>query len=143
MAEYREFPMVGASLKRTLSSKAGYNENKLPEEYTLNTGHVMFFYNKKRFMKVRYALICHVLTRRGFKINPSNRSCHFELFDKVPCIEWKPSKKDKKLICERLLERYRLQPDWYRYRGKPIEEAEYIDILKRSIKHPNYWLERS
>ena len=46
IAEYREIFMVGGSLKRTLVSKVGYREDRVPKRYTLNTGHVYFFYNK-------------------------------------------------------------------------------------------------
>ena len=45
IAEYREIFMVGGSLKRTLVSKSGYQELKVPKSYTLNAGHVYFFYN--------------------------------------------------------------------------------------------------
>ena len=47
VAEYRELFMVGSALVRTLKSKnAAKTLNSLPEKYTLNTGHVKFFYNK-------------------------------------------------------------------------------------------------
>ena len=39
IAEYREITMVPGSLKRTLVSKIGYKESKVPKKYTLNTGH--------------------------------------------------------------------------------------------------------
>ena len=43
IAEYREIFMVAGSLERTLISKAGYKESKVPTRYTLNKGHVYFF----------------------------------------------------------------------------------------------------
>ena len=45
IAEYREITMVPGSLKRTLVSKSGYQEKKVPKKFTLNGGHVYFFYN--------------------------------------------------------------------------------------------------
>ena len=48
IAEYREITMVPGSLKRTLVSKIGYQEKKVPERYTLNSGHVYFLYNNIR-----------------------------------------------------------------------------------------------
>lgn len=44
MAEYRELTMVMGSLKRSLNSKNGLPP--IPAKYTLNAGHVAFFYNK-------------------------------------------------------------------------------------------------
>ena len=46
--------MVEASLRRTLLSKNGYNESKVPKKYTLNKGHVYFFYNKGKYLHKRY-----------------------------------------------------------------------------------------
>ena len=46
IAEYREITMVPGSLKRTLVSKIGYQEKRVPKKFTLNGGHVYFFYNK-------------------------------------------------------------------------------------------------
>ena len=54
IAEYREIFMVGGSLRRTLVSKSGYREDRVPKKYTLNTGHVYFFYNKGKYLHTRY-----------------------------------------------------------------------------------------
>jgi deoxyribonuclease (pyrimidine dimer) len=45
-AEYRKITMVPASLTRTLLSKTGLDYKKIPKSYTLNKGHVYFFYDK-------------------------------------------------------------------------------------------------
>ena len=39
IAEYREIFMVAGSLKRTLISKSGFVESKVPKNFTLNNGH--------------------------------------------------------------------------------------------------------
>ena len=67
IAEYREIFMVGGSLRRTLVSKSGYQESKVPKRYTLNGGHVYFFYNKGRYLCKRYIEIRKQMKRRGFK----------------------------------------------------------------------------
>ena len=46
IAEYREITMVPVSLARTLSSKTGLDYKKISKSYTLNKGHVYFFYDK-------------------------------------------------------------------------------------------------
>ena len=50
IAEYREIFMVGGSLRRTLNSKSGYQVSKIPKKFTLNSGHVYFFYNKGNYL---------------------------------------------------------------------------------------------
>ena len=66
IAEYREIFMVGGSLKRTLVSKNGYQESKVPKKYTLNAGHVYFFYNKGKYLDKRYKELITEMKKRGF-----------------------------------------------------------------------------
>ena len=54
IAEYREITMIPAALNRTLNSKSGLILSKIPEKYTLNRGHVYFFYNKGLYLNKRY-----------------------------------------------------------------------------------------
>ena len=67
IAEYREIFMVAGSLKRTLISKSGFVESKVPKNFTLNNGHVYFFYNKGKYLYKRYNLIIKEMKSRGFK----------------------------------------------------------------------------
>ena len=76
IAEYREIFMVAVSLKRTLRSKTGYRHSKVPKRFTLNKGHVYFFYNKGKYLHKRYKALIQEMKSRGFKPD-SNR-----LFDK-------------------------------------------------------------
>lgn len=55
-------------------------KRKLPSEYTLGTGHVLFFYNKLKFIADRYEALVAEMQRRGFKPNPISRK---ELLDKI------------------------------------------------------------
>ena len=70
MAEYRELPMVMGSLKRTLASKTGFNPKKVPPKFTLNSGHVYFFYDKGKFLERRYSALIAELVRRGYSLDP-------------------------------------------------------------------------
>ena len=55
VAEYREIFMVGSSLQRSLKSPSWEKtKNTLPTEFTLNGGHVKFFYNKGKYLSKRY-----------------------------------------------------------------------------------------
>ena len=49
IAEYREIFMVGSALQRSIRSSMWERTKKcLPSNFTLNKGHVKFFYNKGR-----------------------------------------------------------------------------------------------
>ena len=114
IAEYREIFMVAGSLNRTLNSKDGYQEIRVPKEYTLNTGHVYFFYNKGKYLHNRYNELILEMERRGF--SPSNdRPFPFSIFsDNGLYNDWVPKVEDYKIIRQRIEERINMKPDWYR-----------------------------
>ena len=68
IAEYREIFMVAGSLRRTLLSKNGFQESRVPKKYTLNKGHVYFFYNKGQYLHKRYLDLILFLTFLFFLI---------------------------------------------------------------------------
>ena len=114
IAEYREITMVPGSLKRTLVSKIGYKESKVPKKYTLNTGHVYFFYNKGKYLYKRYREIVIEMKLRGF--NPDkNRKFPKDIFiDNNLYNDWTPTMEDYKVIQQRISEKIAIKPDWYR-----------------------------
>lgn len=70
MAEFREIRHIGGSLQRSLKNN-NLNEvkSRIPKAYTLNTGHVTFFYDKGLYLSNRFQLIKDELLKRGFNIN--------------------------------------------------------------------------
>ena len=122
MAEYRELPMVMGSLKRTLSSKAGWLLSKVPKQYTLNSGHVYFFTNKKSFLQKRFNELIAELKYRDYNINPSLRIIDWSVFDTVPQIDWEPTDHCKKINVDRIKERIQSKPNWYRWTKRPRVE---------------------
>ena len=94
IAEYREITMVPAALNRTLKSKKGFNEKYINKTYTLNKGHVYFFYNKGKYLYKRYQSIIQEMHRRGFNPNLDRRFPK-EIFIKNNLYhDWKPSIED-------------------------------------------------
>lgn len=114
IAEYRELFMVAGSLNRTLNSKSGYQKSKLPKQYTLNTGHVYFFYNKGKYLHKRYNELVLEMKNRGF--SPSDdRPFPFHIFsDNGLYNDWTPNIEDYKIIRQRIEEKIALKPHWYR-----------------------------
>ncbi len=114
IAEYREIFMVAGSLNRTLNSKVGYREDRVPPKYTLNTGHVYFFYNKGKYLHKRYDELIREMKNRGF--SPSNdRPFPFQIFnDNGLYNDWTPNIEDYKIIRQRISEKIAMKPEWYR-----------------------------
>jgi deoxyribonuclease (pyrimidine dimer) len=114
IAEYREIFMVAGSLRRTLVSKNGYQESKVPKHYTLNSGHVYFFYNKGKYLHNRYNQLIDEMKRRGFKPD-SSRVFPKEIFVNNNLYnDWFPRAEDYNIIKQRIKEKIALKPDWYR-----------------------------
>tara|TARA_B100001250_G_C19552948_1_gene679845 strand:- start:33 stop:446 length:414 start_codon:yes stop_codon:yes gene_type:complete len=119
IAEYREIFMVGGSLKRTLVSKSGYQELKVPKQYTLNKGHVYFFYNKGKYLHNRYLSLIAEMKNRGFEPD-SARVFPKDIFvDNGLYNDWKPRLEDYKIIRQRIQKKIDMKPGWYR-------KTEYI-----------------
>lgn len=69
VAEYRELPRVFA-LARSWALKhqpIADHIDKLPIDYCLGKGHVMFFYNKLKFCVNRHRALVDEMHRRGYR----------------------------------------------------------------------------
>ncbi len=114
IAEYREIFMVGGSLKRTLVSRQGYDPSRVSRHYTLNRGHVYFFYNKGMYLHKRYHELINEMKRRGFQPDKT-RVFPKEIFiDNGLYNDWMPRLEDYKVIRQRIEEKIAMKPNWYR-----------------------------
>ena len=120
IAEYREITMVPAALNRTINSRNGLDVNNIPKEFTLNKGHVTFFYDKGKYLFKRYNLLINEMKKRGFNPN-KNRLFPTKIFiDNHLFHDWEPKLKDLKTIRSRILLKIQQKPNWYRKNGKYI-----------------------
>ena len=115
VAEYREMTMVPAALNRTLKSKNGLDRSRISSKYTLNTGHVYFFYDKGKYLKERYDSLVTEMKLRGMNPDP-NRIFPTEVFEQNNLYgNWKPSVEEIQINLERIEKRINQKPDWYRH----------------------------
>jgi deoxyribonuclease (pyrimidine dimer) len=114
VAEYREIFMVGSSLQRSIASKSWSKTlANLPEVFTLNSGHVKFFYNKGFYLYTRYHQLVNEMKQRGMTPDPSRRFKVEQWPDEL-WNDWSPKTRDLELIRERIQERIDAKPEWYR-----------------------------
>tara|TARA_B100000686_G_scaffold354957_1_gene468493 strand:+ start:1704 stop:2114 length:411 start_codon:yes stop_codon:yes gene_type:complete len=114
IAEYREITMIPASLLRTLSSKKGLDYNKIPKEFTLNRGHVYFFYDKGLYLSKRYNLLKNEMIKRGFRPDKSRRFPKDIFKDNGLYNDWEPKANEYIIIKKRIKEKINLKPQWYK-----------------------------
>lgn len=112
-AELREIAMVPASLKRSLRTLSPESILvRIPKEFTLNQGHVMFFYNKMEFLRRRFKRLCEEMENRGY--NPDwSREVIFNGFDDVWNNDWNSTEKDDQIVWERIGMRIKEKPYLY------------------------------
>ena len=115
VAEYREIFMVGPSLQRSLKSP-NWNKTKetLPKEFTLNKGHVKFFYNKGKYLYNRYLELIKEMKNRGMNPDPLRKFKREQWPDEL-FNDWMPSANDLEIIRERIQLRIQKRPNWYRW----------------------------
>ena len=140
-AEFREIKMVPKSLRRSLRAawqkefdKNDSNEfseqraklamdavlKKIPKSFTLNTGHVSFFYDKSIYLEKRYESIIAELRKRGINFNEQSRLDPDGIFMEVDNRfrnDYVPTKEALFIIRSRIAEKIAMKPDWYRYTG--------------------------
>ena len=129
-AEFREIKMVAPSLRRSIVSvKNKYGESwepvllaRIADKFTLNAGHVTFFYNKGAFLKKRFELLRTELEKREYNFNRD------ATFDELGVFEWlgklwnndyTPTPAEIEISQNRITERIYEKPQFYKYYGKP------------------------
>ena len=113
VAEYREIFMVGSALQRSLKSKS-WDIKSIPQRYTLNKGHVKFFYNKGKYLSNRYDELRKEMKSRG--MNPdSSRVFKREQWPDELWNDWTPTLSEQKIIRQRIREKIQQKPEWYRH----------------------------
>ena len=118
IAEYREIFMIGSALQKSLNSK-NWDPKRIPKKFKLGEGHVMFFYDKGKYLYKRYTSIVEELTKRNFNLD-KDRQFKVTQFPTEYYNDWEPTKKDQEIIRKRIEERIQQKPEWYRHYGVSV-----------------------
>ena len=79
LAEHREIKRLPYNLKKALESGS---VKKIPKEFKLGRGHVLFFLDKQKFVQDRYSEIFNECVYRGFDVQ-----CYITNWKVVPTSE--------------------------------------------------------
>lgn len=114
LAELREITMVPAALKRSMRTKTKDAILKsIPKKFTLNAGHVTFFYDKQKFLINRFNKLTYEMERRGY-VPDTLRVEAFVGFDQEFNNDWAPTQEDTDLVQERINLRISQKPHLYK-----------------------------
>jgi len=127
IAEYNEILMLLGYVERYPEIKIVKGKSEIPEEYTLNTGHMRFFKDKLRYLEKRHADIKTEMKKRKFK---TDITIDLKKYPKNLNNDWTPKKKDFLIIQERIAWKINKKPEYYRYYGKYMPKDFFIRLLK-------------
>jgi deoxyribonuclease (pyrimidine dimer) len=102
VAEYREIVRVFA-LARDCQHEI--HKKKIPDKYTLGTGHVLFFYDKLKFISDRYDSLCLEMHRRGYTCNRISKEELHSGIAKNLFWDYKPTAEALEINRQRILDR--------------------------------------
>lgn len=117
-AEFREIKMVPKSLARSLRARGLQGvQAMVPREFTLNTGHVSFFYDKGFYLNRRYLALREELEARGINYDRASLLDPDGVYAAHPGLynDYKPTPAALAIIRARIAEKIALKPDWYRH----------------------------
>lgn len=113
IAELREITMVPAALRRSLRTiEPEKIRRTIPKNFTLNTGHVKFFYDKLTFLQRRFDRLATEMESRGYTPDRT-RIKAFEGFDAVWYNDWAAKLEDDQIIMNRINLRISQKPHLY------------------------------
>jgi deoxyribonuclease (pyrimidine dimer) len=114
VAELREITMVPAALRRSLRTIQPQTiKQSIPKQFTLNAGHVKFFYDKLGFLQKRFNRLADEMVRRGYSPDRS-RIKAFDGFDRMWYNDWDSTDTDDKIVVERINFRISQKPHLYK-----------------------------
>ena len=126
LAEHREIKRLPYCLKRSINSRS---KRRMPSEFCLGTGHVLFFLDKMKFVSRRYKELYAECCKRGFVV--TDYSSNSENISMDYLNDYIPTSNERELLIKRITERLKNSPksSWH-YCGKKISKEEAIEMLK-------------
>lgn len=123
IAEYNEILMLlGYVAKYPLPLR-------IPPAYLLGPGHIRFFKNKLLYLQYRFELLKTEMKQRSFS---PKKTISLKNFPKALKNDFVPRKEDIKIIKQRLVEKLKQKPSFYRYYGEHKPLAFFLDLIKRA-----------
>ena len=130
IAEHRELKRLPSAYLKRKESKLGFKN--LPTQFTLGTGHVLYFVDKAAFTAGRYLDIYEECLTRGFNVENyfdnwkvyKSEDNDFIFNDHIPTI------REYNLLIDRITERLigSKKPYWHYY-GKKVTKENAVEIL--------------
>lgn len=128
VAEYTEIRHISSSLSRSQKSKT-FDVNKFPKKFTLNKGHVSFFYNKGKYIHKRFLSIQREMLKRGFNLSKDKMELNIEPFLSDGLYnDWTPDLTDMLVVASRIKQRIDEKPELYIDKDRFYDYYQFLNI---------------
>jgi len=121
LAEHREIKRMHSVATNWLNTKS-----KIPDDFRVGLGHVLFFVNKGQYTLNRYNEIYEECIRREFDVE--NYASNWDKYPKHLMGDYSPTAKDISIIKERIRQRI-LESTKHRYYKNDISKNDAITLL--------------
>ena len=122
-AEEAEIAMIPGFYNRVWSGKS-----QIPIQFTLGTGHISFFMNKKTWTLERYKKLHEECIKREFN-GIKDKSNRWNTWNPKEDINYVPSNRDSLIVKERIISKLNNSTGRFHYYRKKIEKGDLIDLL--------------
>lgn len=122
IAEYNEILKLVGHIKKHPKI------NNPPKKYCLGKGHINFFKDKLKYLKLRHKKIIKEMKNRKFE---PKKEIKIQNFPKEYKNNYKPKLKDKLIIKKRLIQKIKQKPNYYRYYKKNKPKQFLINLIKK------------
>lgn len=127
VAEYKEILRTNA-----LATKKPLDVKRIPSSFTLGTGHVLFFYDKLKYIHHRFESLRNELLQRGYIANITYDGAKIQ--SEYPHLynDWSGTDEANDLVIDRIYERALTMKKitWYR---NILTPDDYLILLKKSL----------
>lgn len=126
-AESRELKMLPSLFKRV----GNKSMNKVPAEFTLGRGHMLFFLYKSIYTLKRYHQVLLECHRRNISVD--DESYRWDIYQNSASISnYQETGKEKQILINRISERIKNSPkEYFHYNHKRISKEEAIELLTK------------
>ena len=129
VAEYREILRTFALARKKAAKYGQYLEEFLPEQFTLGTGHVLFFYDKLEFVHKRFNALRQEILDRGFQANMEFDDSILEGLEYLYW-DWPGDDGATELVVNRIYERAKTMKR-ITFGGQSVNLEQYLSILNQ------------
>jgi len=127
LAEHREIKRMPYCLNIAIRSGSIY---KIPSEFTLGKGHVLFFLDKQKFLLERYKDIHKECIRRKFSVE--DYSVNWNSIKNLYFNDYTPTVIEKESLIDRISQRIMdSSKKLWHYMGEPLSKEQAVGILAK------------